>query len=80
MKNKTINSSISKTLLKMLAGASVGAVIGAVFGALYFIRSENLDFSTSGQWFLAIQNFLFPALVIVMVLSIVLQDLCRRAI
>lgn len=68
-------TTLSKLILKMAAGAVVGAILGATAAVLFSINNGN-SFNQSVQTLItAIQNLIFPGLLLITVLSIILQEI-----
>ena len=68
-------TTLSRLILKMAVGAIVGAVLGATSAVLLSINNGN-SFNQAVQGLItAIQNMIFPGLLLITVLSIILQEI-----
>lgn len=68
-------TTLSKLILKMAAGTVVGAILGTTAAVLFSLSNGN-SFNQSVQALItAIQNMIFPGLLLITVLSIILQEI-----
>lgn len=76
--NNLRKSTLKTTLAKMSIGALVGAILGGFLGFSHFVLGSDSAPTVAKQMLTSIRTFIFPALIIITIFSILLQEFYFR--